>query len=127
MPRHFTIAEANEALQGIKPLMVEIRAIREDIVTHQTEIWPAVQSSAGNGGNPTLSRLVKSFDRLDELLHIIQDAGALVKDLNTGLVDFPAMREGQEVYLCWQDGEQRIEYWHEIEAGFSGRQPIESF
>lgn len=86
-----------------------------------------MEKSAGNGGNPTLSRLVKTFDRLDELIHSIQDTGAVIKDINTGLLDFPAMKEGREVYLCWQHGEGEIAFWHEIDTGFAGRRSIDEF
>ena len=96
-------------------------------MAHQPEIWPAIERSAGNGGNPTLSKLVKDFQRLDDLLHRILDTGAQVKDINTGLLDFPAWRKDHEVYLCWKYGEGKIEFWHEIEAGFAGRQSIEQF
>ncbi len=127
MPRYFTLEEANLALVLIRPLMEEIREIRQNIMATQPETWSAIERSAGNGGNPEMSRLVKSFDRLDDLLHRIQRAGVQVKDLNTGLLDFPALRDGHEVYLCWQIGEKQIEYWHEVDAGFAGRQPIETF
>src|ERR1700690_128721 len=127
MPRYFTLEEANTALGTIRPLMEEIQSIRNSIISHQPEAWPAIEKSAGNGGNPTLSKLVDDFDRLDKLLHRILNSGAQVKDLNTGLLDFPALRGGQEVYLCWKYGEDQIPFWHEMDAGFAGRQPIESF
>ena len=127
MPRYFTLHEANTALETVRPLMDEIQSIRNNIIAHQPEAWPAIEKSAGNGGNPTLSKLVADFDRLDELLHRILNTGAQVKDLNTGLLDFPALRGGQEVYLCWKYGEDQIAFWHEMDAGFAGRQPIESF
>ena len=127
MPRYFTLAEANQALDTIRPLMDDIQSIRNNIIDHQPEAWPAIEKSAGNGGNPTLSKLVNDFDRLDKLLHRILETGAQVKDINTGLLDFPALREGHEVYLCWKHGEGQIAFWHEIEAGFAGRQPIDTF
>jgi hypothetical protein len=127
MPRYFTLEEANTALETIRPWMEEIQSIRNNIIAHQPEAWPAIEKSAGNGGNPTLSKLVEDFDRLDKLLHQILNTGAQVKDINTGLLDFPALREGHEVYLCWKYGEDQIAFWHEIEAGFAGRQPIELF
>ncbi len=127
MPQYFTLAEANAALEIIKPLMDEVQQIRNEILKQQPETWDAIQRSAGNGGNPTLSKMVKTFDRLDELLHRVIATGAEVKDINTGLVDFLALRNGQPVYLCWKYGEDEIEFWHEINAGFAGRQRIEDF
>ncbi len=127
MPRYFTLKEANTALEIIRPLMEEIQSIRNNIIAHQPEAWPAIEKSAGNGGNPTLSKLVEDFDRLDKLLHKILDTGAQVKDINTGLLDFPALRNGQEVYLCWKYREDQIAFWHAIDAGFAGRRPIEEF
>jgi len=126
MPRYFTLEEANSALETIRPMMEEIQKIRQTILATQPETWSAIERSAGNGGNPAMSKLVKSFDRLDDLLHHIQRTGVQVKDINTGLLDFPALHDGHEVYLCWQIGERRIGYWHEIDAGFAGRQPIET-
>jgi len=127
MPKYFTLQEANEALISISAWMDEIQAIRQEILKHQPEIWSVMEKSAGNGGNPTLSRMVKSFDRLDELIHSIQDSGVVIKDINTGLLDFPALKDGREVYLCWKHGEGDIAFWHEIEDGFAGRQSIDEF
>jgi hypothetical protein len=127
MPRYFTLQQANEALTSVRPWMEEIQSIRQEILKRQPEIWTVMERSAGNGGNPTLSRMVKSFDRLDELIHNIQDKGAIIKDINLGLLDFPALKNGREVYLCWKYGEKNIEFWHEIDDGYAGRQPIQSF
>ena len=127
MPRFFTIEEANEALNIIRPLMDEVQVIRQTILENQPEAWPAIEKSAGNGGNRALSNLVQDFEKLDALVHQIRDTGAQIKDINTGLLDFSALKNGREVYLCWQHGEDDIQYWHEIEAGFAGRQPIQLF
>ena len=125
MPRHYTPSEANETLLVIRPMIEEMMQIGEKIRAHQPDLWSLVQKSAGNSGNPTLSKLLEDFDRLDALLHRIQDLGITVKDLQVGLVDFPAMHEGREVFLCWKFGEDAVEYWHDIEAGFQGRQSID--
>jgi len=127
MPKYFSLQEANEALMSIRTWMDEIQTIRSQILVHQPEIWSVMEKSAGNGGNPTLSRMVKTFDRLDALIHSIQDAGVIIKDINTGLLDFPAIKDGREVYLCWKHGEDDIAFWHEIEDGFAGRQSIDYF
>ena len=109
----------------VRPMIEELMRIAEKVRAHQPELWVMVQKSAGNGGNLELSKLLKDFDRLDELIHKVQDLGIQSKDLVIGLIDFPAWYEGREVYLCWQAGEGDIEYWHEVEAGFSGRQLID--
>lgn len=127
MPRYFTLQEANQTLTAIRPLVDEIQAIRQEILARQPEVWPVVERSAGNGGSLAASKLVQEFERLDRLVHQIQETGAVFKDINLGLLDFPAMREGHEVYLCWKYGEEAIAFWHEIEAGYAGRQPVESF
>jgi len=127
MPRYFTLQEASETLETIRPMMEAVVQISQKVIARQPEIWPVIERSAGNGGNLTLGKLVWEFEKLDSLIHRVQATGALVKDMASGLLDFPAMREGHEVYLCWKVGEQKIEYWHEVEAGFAGRQPIDNF
>jgi hypothetical protein len=127
MPRYFTLPEANETLNSIRPLINEIHAIRQKVLASQPEIWSALEKSVGNGGNRSLSLLIEDFEQLDALVHSILELGVLIKDINTGLLDFPALREGREVYLCWQYGEGDIAYWHEVDMGYAGRRPIESF
>jgi hypothetical protein len=127
MSRYFTLQEANEALNIIRPLMDEVQRIRQKILEKQPEAWPAIEKSAGNGGNRALSNMVQDFEKFDALVHHIQDTDVLIKDINIGLLDFPALRDGHEVYLCWQYGEEEIAFWHEVEAGYAGRQPIENF
>jgi len=127
MPQYYTLQHANEALKIIRPLMDEVQAIRQKILAKQPEAWPAIEKSAGNGGNKALSAMVQDFEKLDALIHQIMDTGAQIKDINIGLLDFSALRNGQEVYLCWQYGEGEIAFWHEVDAGFAGRQPIETF
>lgn len=125
--RYFTLAEANAALETIRPLMDEVQSIRERMVSSRPDLWPIMQRSAGNGGNAALSKVVKDFERLDALVHRILETGVEIKDLGSGLLDFRALRDGQEVYLCWKHGEAHVQFWHELEAGFAGRQPIDGF
>lgn len=125
MPKYYTPKEANDTLPIVRPLVEEMRHIAEKIRAHQPELWDMVQKAAGNGGSATISKLLPDFDRLHKLLHQVQEMGVEVKDLTIGLIDFVALRDGREVYLCWQSGEASIKYWHEIEAGFAGRQLID--
>ena len=127
MPKYFSIQEANEALRVVRPLLDDVMEIRKKILSNQPEAWPAIEKSAGNGGNKALSKMVEDFEKLDALIHQILDTGAQVKDINIGLLDFSALRNGHEVYLCWKYGEDDIAFWHEVDAGYAGRQPIENF
>jgi hypothetical protein len=127
MPQYFSLSEANDTLKIIRPLMDEVQSIRRKILASQPEAWPAIEKSAGNGGNKALSALVQDFERLDALIHQILDTGVQIKDINLGLLDFSALRNGREVYLCWKYGEDDIAFWHEINAGFAGRQSIDNF
>jgi len=125
MPKYYTPSEANEALTIVRPMLKELIEIGARIRAYQPEYWSVVQKSAGNGGNPALSKLLPDFDRLDMLLHTIQDMDIEVKDLTVGLIDFVALRDDREVYLCWKYGEESIQFWHEIDAGFQGRRLID--
>jgi hypothetical protein len=126
MPHYFSLEEADVAVQVIKPIMADVMVIRQEIIDNQPDAWPVIEKAAGNGGSKAASLLARSFERLDALVHKILDTGVLLKDINSGLFDFPAWRDDHEVYLCWKYGEPRIAYWHEIEAGFAGRQPIDT-
>jgi len=124
MQKYYTPKEANEALPKVHPMVEEMMKISEKVRARQPEYWAVMQKTAGNGGNPELSRCLPEFDRLDALLHQIQDMGIEVKDLTIGLIDFVAIYEDREVYLCWKFGEESIQYWHELDGGFQGRKLI---
>jgi hypothetical protein len=122
--RYFSIEEANAALEVVRPLIAEILDIRTEILASQAEVWPIMEKAAGNGGSKSASLLEREFERLSSLVRQVSATGAILKDLNAGLVDFLSLREGREVYLCWQYGEDMVAYWHDLDAGFSGRQLI---
>jgi len=124
MPRYFTVDEANTTLVTLKPLIKEILEIRQSILEQQPEVWPALQKTVGNGGNKAASLAALEFARLDELVRQVQAGGVLLKDINIGLLDFPSLREGREVYLCWRYGEDSVQYWHDLDAGYAGRQKL---
>lgn len=106
----------------IRPMMAEILRLRQVILDRQPEVWPVVEKAAGNGGSREASLAAREFQRLDSLVREIQATGAVIKDINHGLVDFPVMREEREVYLCWKYGEEEIRFWHETDTGFASRQ-----
>lgn len=124
MARYFSVEEANRTVEQVRPLVKKILEIRQIVLSKRPDLIPVLQKIVGNGGNREASELVNEFQQLEALVRQIQATGALVKDVNIGLLDFPHLREGREVYLCWQYGEEKISFWHEVDAGFSGRQPL---
>ena len=129
--RYFTVDEANEALVEVRPLTEELVAHRRALVDLQERQSALTTRIAGNGGNVEPSELQDVQERLDEevagiarCVARIHELGALVKDLDDGLVDFPAQHEGEEVLLCWRLGEDEIAFWHGLDEGFSGRKPL---
>jgi hypothetical protein len=129
--RYFTSEEANDALEEVRPLTEELVEHRRALVELQELQSSLIQRIGGNGGNVDPSELQDLQERLDEevagiarCVARIHEAGALVKDLDVGLVDFPARREGVDVLLCWRLGEDEVGYWHGLDEGFSGRKPL---
>lgn len=130
-PRYFTAEQANEALGEVRPLTEELVEHRRALLELQELQSSLNQRIAGNGGHVEPRELQAMQERLDEevagiarCVARIHEAGGLVKDLDAGLVDFPARRKGVEVLLCWRLGEDEVGYWHGLEEGFSGRKPL---
>ena len=129
--RTFTPAEANEALAEVRPLVEHMVAAKRALDEAQEWSDAVARSISGNGGGilpHELGDLHEDFERraavLARIIEEIQELGLLVKDLDAGLVDFPSLRDGKEVLLCWQLGEDEVAFWHGLEDGFAGRQPI---
>ena len=129
--RYFTVDEANEALVEVRPLTEELVAHRRALVDLQERQSALTTRIAGNGGNVEPRELQDVQERLDEevagiarCVARIHELGAVVKDLDDGLVDFPAKREGEDVLLCWRLGEDEIAFWHALDEGYSGRKPL---
>jgi hypothetical protein len=130
-PRYFTVEEANDALDEVRPLTEELVEHRRALVELQERQSALTTRIAGNGGNVEPQELQGVQERLDEevagiarCVARIHEVGALVKDLDDGLVDFPATREGEDILLCWRLGEDEIGFWHGLDEGFSGRKPL---
>jgi hypothetical protein len=124
--------EAEALLPAIEPLLREIQALRAELEGYERQARELQARALGNGhvrteeGRARIAEATQIAKQIEARLERITERGVLVKDLDSGLIDFPTMRDGREVYLCWrlEEGE-RIAWWHEIEAGFAGRQPLE--
>jgi hypothetical protein len=130
MPRYFTLAEARASLPAVRALLEQAQQLK----TRLDELGAGMAQSAastlgnghhpGNGDEPHRLELERVLLQLQDVVRQTEATGCLVKDVDLGLVDWPHLRDGHEVYLCWHLGEPDIMYWHEISAGFRGRQPL---
>ena len=131
MAKLFTREEAEALLPKVSPLLLEIQQLGREIAEHEShlDIDQTKLMSNGHKAPADTEALRQKIDTLNSrirtLTRTILDMGVIVKDLAEGLVDFPALLHGREVYLCWKLGEDGIHWWHEIEAGFAGRQPLD--
>lgn len=123
--RYYTLEEANAALATLRPIVAAMLAARQRIVAAQPDLWPMLEKAAGNGGSDKASAVLVDFETVRRSVKTIEGLGIELKDVNTGLVDFLAERDGRDVYLCWRFDEPKVAFWHDLEAGFAGRQPLE--
>jgi hypothetical protein len=130
-PRVFTADEANSALSELRPLVEAMVEGKQALDEAQERRDDVAQRIAGNGGGIPPAELAaleaavgEAAKTLAGTIGEIQAMGVLVKDLDSGLVDFPAKRDGEDVLLCWQLGEDEVAFWHGLEDGYAGRQPL---
>jgi hypothetical protein len=129
--RHFTPEEANALLAQVRPVAESLVAHRRAFTVAAARRARLAQRISGNGGDfdpqePSEldEQLQREAEAVARAVEELQGLGVLVKDLDRGLVDFPALRDGEEVLLCWQVGEGEVAYWHGLEEGFAGRKPL---
>jgi hypothetical protein len=129
--QHFTPEEANAELVHVRPLVEQLVAIRQEHAAALERQEGLEQKIRGNGGGIPPAELAQATAEVDaiarrlaRLVDEITSHGAQVKDLDTGLIDFPALHHGETVLLCWQVGEDEIAWWHRVDDGFAGRRPL---
>ena len=122
--RHFSVEEANSLLPHVLSVFERIHAIGVDLEKHQKALGKLHERAPGNGGSKKSSELLTLSESITRLMQGLEEQGILIKDVQGGLIDFPHIREDREVFLCWKMGEKKVAFWHEIETGFRGRQPL---
>ena len=130
--RTFTPDEANNALSEVRPVAERLVAVRTRMRELEKAQGELVTAIGGNGGgyaatdlNAAQSELGGLADAAIACVERLEELGVQIKDLDSGLLDFPSEREGIAVLLCWRVGEESVEYWHGLEDGFAGRKPID--
>ena len=121
----FTVEEANALLPSVRLRLERIQRLYERIGGFRESAKAAAIASEFGGGMEGGPAYVKSLYEVGKLTTELYDLGVQLKDYSRGLIDFPSMRDDRVVLLCWQLGDgNEIEWWHELEAGFAGRQPL---
>jgi hypothetical protein len=121
--RHYTVEQANAALGFVGERLERLRSARLQL--EDEEAREALGEAAPSNGGGAPGRVVsEAFLELQRALGELQTMEIVLRDLERGLVDFPALRDDEEIYLCWEEGEDEIGYWHDQDSGFGGRQPL---
>ncbi len=122
--RHFTREEANGLLPQLTTMLSQLQDSKDELT--DAEAHEALSEAApANGGGEEGKQVGVAFLEVRRLLETIEQSGIVLRDIDRGLVDFPAVREGREVYLCWELGEDDVGYWHDMDAGYGGREPLD--
>jgi hypothetical protein len=128
MPRFYSIDQADARLHDLSPLLDKLRTDRDEVATARDEL-ERFRSTNGNADHAEElkareERIRVLVYRMERYVSQLVAWDITLRDIETGLVDFPALVNGRQVCLCWRLGEAKIGFWHELDAGFAGRQPL---
>jgi len=121
LDREFTVDEANDLLPTVEPSLERIRDARQVVVAGAE---PLRRSAPLNGGGVEGKAYWEALATLRREVEALTGEGILLRDAESGLIDFPSRRDGRQIFLCWRLGEDRVAHWHGPESGFSGRRPL---
>lgn len=121
--KHYTREEARALLPQIRVWLEQLTQLRTQI-QHQDEQLTRLLEKGNDAGGELVNRWMKSLDQLRGVLKEFESREIQVKDLDRGLIDFPAFVGGQEVFLCWEKDEEDIEFWHDLDSGYAGRERL---
>lgn len=121
--RHYTPEEANALLPRIRTWLGRLRLLQPVFDEHARSLAPRLAQGLDLGGS-RVHAWVRTWLLLRDLQAEFTSREIQVRDLDRGLIDFPSLRGDREVFLCWEDGEENVEFWHELEAGIAGRSPL---
>ena len=122
--KHYTLAEARALLPQLRKWLAELNAARQRAARHDERVVGELAAGTDLGGE-SVNDWVRSLARLQQLLLQFHKREIQLKDPQRGLVDFPAILGGREVFFCWEQDEDDIEYWHELDTGYAGREKLQ--
>ena len=123
--RLFTLSEANHLIPQLNARLGSVRQAKAVLARTKEDIRKASAQAQYGGGSAVGPLYISSLQQISTNLQAIHEMGVLVKDLEMGLCDFPHLRDGRVVFLCWKLGEQEIKWWHETSTGYKDRCPLE--
>lgn len=121
--KHYTPDEASALLPQIRGWLKQINGLREELARCDVRL-EALRKDGVDLGGETVARQVKFFADVQMVLQEFRSREILIKDFDRGLLDFPAIVSGREVFLCWEQDEESVEHWHDLDTGFSGRERL---
>jgi hypothetical protein len=122
--RHFSRSEANALLPRLKPVLRQLRDAKDEL-TDEAAHEALSEAAPGNGGGEEGRQVGVAFLEVRRLLEALSESGIVLRDIDRGLVDFPAILDGREAYLCWELGEDEVSFWHDLSSGYRGREPLD--
>ena len=121
--RHYSVEQANAALGWVGERLERLRTAHAQLTDEEARRALSEATPTDGGGEPG-TVVSEGFLGLQSALRELQEMEIVLRDLDRGLVDFPAVRDDREIYLCWEEGEEEIGFWHELDAGHAGRQSL---
>jgi len=122
--KHYTREEARALLPQIRRWLTELNRLRGDVDRYDKRLSGLIAEGQDTGGE-TVNNWIRALAGMQEILAEFQQREVFIKDLSRGLVDFPTIMGGKEVFLCWESDEDDIEFWHDLETGYGGREKLE--
>jgi hypothetical protein len=121
--KHYTREEAESLLPQIREWLARLNTLRTEAERADKRISSLMQSGDDIGGE-LVNRNIRTLADIQGIVSEFDQRSILIKDIERGLIDFPAIIGGKEVFLCWENGEENIEFWHDLETGYGGREKI---
>lgn len=121
--KHYTLQEARALLPSVRQWLEELGRHQDRLKTLDRRI-SQILSRGEDAGGPSVNTLIKTLAECQVVLKNFRTRQIQIKDLARGLLDFPSWRNGREVFLCWEKDEDDIEFWHDLESGYAGRERL---
>ncbi len=122
--RHYTREEAKSLLPTVSRWIEQLTIKRRQASDFDEMLLKRVTRDPNDHGGPDVNAWITTLSEIKDLLRCFSEKEIQIKDLERGLIDFPAFVGGREVFLCWEKGEEDIEYWHDLDSGFGTREPL---